>query len=106
MEHNCITYPVGLNAWLNSFNIFINDAFLFVKNSTLIIMLTLTRSFLVKIRVDLKNLQTDFCELKQWFYYKFLISNLQKCDVITLGNGNNHFNFVFNDIIIKNSSFG
>ena len=67
------------------FNIFINDVFLFVKNSTLIIMLTLTRSFLVKIRMDLKNLQTDFCELKQWFYHKFLISNLQKCDVITLG---------------------
>ena len=51
----------------------------------------------------INNLQIGFHTLKAWFYDNFLFLNPKKSHFMTLGNGNNIFNFACNDTIIKNS---
>ena len=67
------------------FNIFINDILLFAKNSILCNYAD------VNTQLDrvINNLQTDFHNLKVWFYNKFLVLNPKKCNFMILGNGNN-----------------
>ena len=90
------------------FNIFINDIFLFTKNSTLWNYADdNTQSSCEKTFGQvINNLQTDFCTLKVWFYDNFLVLNRKKCHFMILGNGNNFCDFSCDDIIIKNSLSG
>ena len=85
------------------FNIFINDIFLFAKNSTLCNYAEGNTQFSCKKTFDqvINNLQTDFRTLKVWFYDNVL--NPKKCYFMTLGNDNNLCDFSSDDIIIKNS---
>ena len=87
------------------FNIFINDIFLFAKNSTLCNYAEGNTQFSCKKTFDqvINNLQTDFRTLKVWFYDSFLVLDPKKCYFMTLGNGNNLCDFSCDDIIIKNS---
>ena len=50
----------------------------------------------------LKNLQTDFRTLKEWFYHNFLVLNPKIFHFSTLGNGKNLCNSACDDKIIKN----
>ena len=77
------------------FSIFINDTFVFAKNST---------QFYCEKTFDqvTNNLQTDIRTLKVWFY-NFLVLNAKKCHFMTLGNENKLCNFSCDDLIIKNS---
>ena len=63
------------------FNIFINDIFLFAKNSTLYNYAADNAQFSCKKTFDqvINNLQTDFLTLKVWFYDNFLVLNPKKC---------------------------
>ena len=87
------------------FNIFVNDIFLFAKNSTLCNYADDNTQFSCKKAIDqvINNLQTDFHTLKVRFYDNFLVLNPKEYHFMTLGNGNNIFNFACNDTIIKNS---
>ena len=87
------------------FDIFINDIFLFAKNSTLCNYADDNTQFSCEKTFDqvINNLQTDFRTLKVWFYDNFLVLNPKKCHFITPGNGNNLCDFSCDDIIIKNS---
>ena len=87
------------------FNIFVNDIFLFAKNSTLCNYADDNTQFSYEKTIDqvINNLQTDFYTLKVRFYDNFLFLNPKKCHFMTLGNRNNICNFACNDTIIKNS---
>ena len=87
------------------FKIFINDIFLFAKNSTLCYYADDNTQFSCEKAFDqvINNLQIDFYTLKVWFYDNFLVLNPKKCHFMTLGNRSNLCNFSCDDIIIKNS---
>ena len=63
------------------FTIFINDIFLFAKNSTLCNYADDNTQFSCEKTLDqvTHNVQTDFRTLQVWFYDNFLVLNLQKC---------------------------
>ena len=67
------------------FNIFINDMFLFFKN-TLYIQADDNSQFSYEKTLDqvINNLQTDFRALKVWFYDSFLVLNRKKRHFMTL----------------------
>ena len=69
-------------------NIFINDIFLFAKNSTLCNYGEDNTQFFCEKTFDqvINNLQTDFRTLKVWFYDNFLVLNPKKCHFMTPGN--------------------
>ena len=87
------------------FNIFINDIFLFTKDSTLCNYADDNTQFSCEKTFDqvINNLQTDFGTLKVWFYDHFLTLNPKKCQFMTLENGSNLCNFSYDDTIIKES---
>ena len=87
------------------FNIFINDIFLFAKNSTHCNYADDNTQFSCEKTFDqvINNLQTNFRTLKVWFYDNFLVLNLKKCHFMTLGNGGNLCDFSCGDKISKNS---
>ena len=68
------------------FTIFINDIFLFAKNSTHCNYADDNTQFSYEKTFDQvkKNLQTSFRTLKVWFCNNFLVLNLKKCDFMTL----------------------
>ena len=88
------------------FNIYINDVFLFAKNSTFCNCADDNTQFSCEktFAQVINHLQTDFHTLKVWFYDNFLVSNPKNCHFLTLGNGSNLCDFSRDDIIIKNSS--
>ena len=71
------------------FNIFINDIFLFAKNSTHCNYADDNTQFSYEKTFDQvkNNLQTSFRTLKVWFCNNFLVLNLKKCHFMTLRNG-------------------
>ena len=87
------------------FNIFINDIFLFAKNSTLCNCADDNAQFSCEKTFDqvINNLRTDFHTLKVWLFDNVLVFNPKKCHFMTRGNGNNLCDFSCDDIIIKNS---
>ena len=78
------------------FSVFTNDIFLFAKNSHSVLFWKKTFAQV------LKNLQTDFRTLKEWFYHNFLVLNPKIFHFSTLGNGKNLCNSACDDKIIKN----
>ena len=86
-------------------NIFVDDIFLFAKNSTLCKYADDNTQISCEKTIDqvISNLQTDFHTLKVWFYDNFLVLNPKRCHFMTLGSGNNICNFACNDTVIKNS---
>ena len=97
MENSWITSGVLQGSILGPlhFNIFVNDIFLFAKNSTLCNYVMTIPSVLVKKAFGqvINNLQSHFRTFKVWFYVNFLVLNPKKYPFLTFGNGNNLRNF-------------
>ena len=87
------------------FNIFINDIFLFVKNSSICNYADDNTLFSCDKTFDLiyQSLKIDFTILKKWYFDNYLVLNADKCHFMTIGPGNNCFDFQVDDTIIKNS---
>ena len=77
-----------------SFNIFVNDIFLFAKTSALLIFADDNTQFSCEKTFDqvINNLQIDFRTLKVWLYHNFLALNLKRCFLWLLEIGANKEN--------------
>ena len=87
------------------FNIFLNDLFLFISNSSLSNYaddntLYTFRNNLKKIK---DNLQNSFHTVHQWFYENYMVLNTGKCHFMCLENNTENEIFLFHDILTENS---
>ena len=87
------------------FNIFLNDLFLFISNSSLSNYaddntLYTFRNNLKKIK---DNLQNSFHTVHQWFYENYTVLKTGKCRFMCLENNTENEIFLFHDILMENS---
>ena len=87
------------------FNIFLNDLFLFISNSSLSNYaddntLYTFRDNLKKIKDNLRN---SFDMVHQWFYENYLVLNPGKCHFMCLKNNTENETFLFFNILMENS---
>ena len=87
------------------FNIFLNNLFLFISNSSLSNYaddntLYTFRDNLKKIKDNLRN---SFDAVRQWFYENCMLLNAGKCHFVCLGNNTENETFSFRNIPMENS---
>ena len=87
------------------FNLFLNDLFLFISNSSLNIYADDNRlySFGDNLKKIKDNLQNSFDRVHQWFYENYMVFNTGKCHFMWPGNNAKNETFLFNNILIENS---
>ena len=86
-------------------NIFLNDLFLFISNSSLSNYaddntLYIFGDNLKKIKDNLRN---SFDTVHQWFYENYMVLNAGKYHFICLGNNTKNETFLFHNILMENS---
>ena len=87
------------------FNIFFNDLFLFISNSSLSNYLddnTLC-TFGDNLKKIKNNLQNSFGTVHQWFYKNCMVLNAGKCHFMCLRNNTENETFLFHNILMENS---
>ena len=87
------------------FNIFLNDLFLFISNSSLSNYADDNTLYtfgdnLEKIKDNLRN---SFDTMHQWFYKNDMVLNTEKCHFMCLGNNIEIGLFLFHNILVENS---
>ena len=87
------------------FNIFLNDLFLFISNSSLSNYADENTLYtfgdnLKKIKDSLRN---SFDTVHQWFYENYMVLNEGKCHFMCLGNNTENETFLFHNILLENS---
>ena len=87
------------------FNIFFNDLFLFISNSSLSNYsddntLCTFRDNVKKIK---DNLQNSFETVHQWFHENSVVLNARKCHFMCLRNNTENETFLFHNILMENS---
>ena len=86
-------------------NIFLNDLFLFISNSS--ISNYGNNNTLYTFEDNLKkikdNLRNSFDTVDQWFYENYVVLNAEKCHFMCLENNTENETFLFHNILIENS---
>ena len=87
------------------FNIFLNDLFLFISNSSLSNYAddNTLYTFGDNLKKIKDNLRNSFDTVHQWFYENYMVLNAGKCHFMCLGNNTESETFLFHNILMENS---
>ena len=87
------------------FNIFLNDLFLFISNSSLSNYAgdSTLYTFGDNLKKIKNNLRSSFETVHQWFYEDYMLLNAGKCHFMCLGNSCENETFLFHNILMENN---
>ena len=87
------------------FNIFLNDLFLFISNSSLNNYAddNTLYTFGGNLKKIEDNLRKNFDTVHQWFYKNYMVFNAGKYHFMYLGNNTENETFLFHNILMENS---
>ena len=87
------------------FNIFLNDLFLFISNSSLNNYAddNTLYTFGDQVKKIKDNLRNSFDTVHQWFYENYMVLDAGKCHFMCLGNNKENETFLCHNILMKNS---
>ena len=87
------------------FNIFLNNLFLFVSNSSLSNYAddNTLYTFGDKLKKIKDNLRSSFDTVHQRFYENYMVLNAGKCHFMCLGNNTENETFLFHNILMENN---
>ena len=87
------------------FNVFINDLFIFITNSSLSNYADDNTLYNYGYDVEKVNntLSKDFETVKMWYFDNYMVLNADKCHFMCLGKNSTNVDFTFQDIYMKNT---
>ena len=87
------------------FNIFLNDLFLFVSNTSLSNYANgnTLYTFGDNLKKNKDNLRNSFDTVHQWFYKNYMVLNAGKCHFMSLRNNTENKTFLFHNTLMENS---